>query len=351
MFKNVLRTSLFVGLASVTTLTPAFADGVEDYYHQQNQQRFFNYPQSARTLGAAGSSAVTSSGSFATVANPAGLGWMRDAEVSGTYGYEQLTGNSSSDYSDIESETNSGDVLAAFPIMPYSNATPAGGNIGFGWSGYNGDVNSSTDNTDGYRLHLAYAKAISDETSLGYSISYHNDEIKDSIWDSEEDDGVKQTVGAQFKTGDTTTVGVSTFYGFGTAEGNDGNEDADRSSWGAELGLAEQLAETTLLTTSVDYANYNTDNGNPDTYGWGFKVGIEEALTDWLKARAGYRYQANMDGIFDHDANAKYNAVAFGLGVKLAESLFVDYGAEYRHVGDGDWSHLISATVPFSICD
>lgn len=344
-----LGLSLFtLGLALCAA--PAFADGQEDYYHQFNQQRFFNYPQTARTLGMGGSSSVTHSGAYSTMGNPAGLGMMKDAEVAMGYGYSQLTGKDSADYGDIEQESHSGYAMGAFPIMPYSDALPAWGNIGLGWSGDRSDTDdvANTD-TDGARLHFAYSKAVNDNFSLGYAISVGKDKVDSDTRNYEMDNAIRHNVGAMWKASEATDFGMNVFYG-------DGDDDlerdlsVDRDSWGIEAGIAHDISDATTLAFSTDYVTYNSDPGI-DTNGWGIKTGVEHMFNESLTGRAGYRYQANTDGGFgDSDSDtAKYNAVSLGIGTALG-MVNLDYGAEYRATGEGDWSHLVSATVPFSIC-
>jgi hypothetical protein len=337
-----------LSLVTLSLANVALADGVEDFSHQFNQQRFYNYPQSARTLGMGSSSAVTSAGAYSVLSNPAGMGFQKDADVTVGYAYDQLSGKDASNYSNIEQERDSGYALASLPIMPYTDAPPAWGNFGFGWSGYDGDVNDADDTTtDGYGLHFAYAKAVSDSLSLGYGISVLNDNVDSVVGKYENNDAIKHTVGAQYKMSDSTMLGLSTFYGTGEGEYDGAKTDLD--SWGVEAGISEKMSDSLTLAFSTDYVSYEDDVIN--TNAWGFKVGAEQVLTDSLVGRLGYRYQSNVSGGFgDTDSDtAKFNAVSFGLGAELG-LVNLDYGAEYRSIGQGDWSHLVSATVPFSLC-
>lgn len=360
----MMNKKLIAGVCSVGLLFAgtAFADGREDYYTQLNQQQYFNMPENARTVGMAGSSVVTSSDSSSTIGNPAGLGFMKDADVSVSYYRDQMSGNEDGSFSDILQETDGGHALAAFPIVPHLDGTPKYGTIGFGWSGGKGDTDDSLDTeARNWGLHLGYGKDISDKLSLGYGVGYIQKKFTvdtNSVSAAAKmDDGVLQTVGAQYKLSDKTTLGFDTFYGFGSYNSevaiNDTTAltgDEDVNSWGAEWGVAHTMGATTL-SGSMDYTSYNSD-GDDDSNAWGFKSGVEQSVTDWLKARAGVRYQANFgyDLGFEND-NAKYMGAAFGAGVKLAKNLFADYGAEYRHIGDGsDWLHSVTLSVPFSLC-
>ena len=106
----------------------------------------------------------------------------------------------------------------------------------------------------------------------------------------------------------------------------------------------------TLVSASIDYNRYN--NEADDFNAWSFRTGVEQSLTNYLKARLGYRYTAITNADFGYgNNNSKYNAVSFGLGVQLAKYLMADYGAEYRASGDGDWLHTVTLSVPFSLCN
>lgn len=175
MKKTAIRTAALAS-ALLVCGTHAMADGRTDHDHQFSQQRYFDLPQNAESFGMAGTTVTTLSDSSSVLGNPAGLGFMKDADVSATYAYNQLTGNDLNTYQDIEQTGHSGHaVTAALPIGPTLDGTPHG-NIGFGWSGYRGDANDAADtDTDGYRLHLSYGNDISSNLSLGYGVSYLHD--------------------------------------------------------------------------------------------------------------------------------------------------------------------------------
>jgi hypothetical protein len=337
------------------------ADGREDYYTQTSQLSYFNTPENARTIGMAGSSVATSSDSSSVVGNPAGLGFMKDADVSLTYARNNISGNDANTFADVQSEIDSGQVLAAMPIVPTLDGTPKYGNIGFGWTGFKADSDDS-ENTElkNYSLNLAYGKDLSDQLAVGYALAYNQNKIKafsaPLVATAKLDDGVRQEIGAQYKASKATTYGVSTHYGFGSFDANVANMSesasigsADIGNWGMDVGVGH-TAGGTLYTASMDYNRYN--NESDDFNAWSFRTGLERSLTDYLKGRLGYRYTALTNADFGYgNENSKYNAVSFGLGVQLAKHLMADYGAEYRASGDGDWLHSVTLSVPFSLCN
>ena len=339
---------------------PALADGTEEFYHQLHQERFFNYQQNARATGMAGSSVVTSSDSSSVVGNPAGLGWMRNAEVSTTYAHSTLSGNDLRDYSDIEQDMNSGQVLGSIPLGAYSDAPARSGSLGFGWSGYDADTDDSLDmGVQGNRLHLAWGVALNEGWAVGYGVSYHFDKVNTDVFTDSMDDGVRQTAGVQYRLGESAVLGLSTFYGFGTREMSFGVDPdysvgSDIGEWGMEGGVARQF-QNTLLAASVDFALYPADD-QPDGKAWGFKAGMEHDVFEWMKARMGYRYQYNYDyGALGNeegdDETASFNAVTMGLGVAPWKHMAIDYAFEFRSIGEGDWTHVVTLSTPFSICN
>ena len=355
-----MNKTTFRGIAlALLIAVPGFAsaDGAQDFMYQTNQDRFFDLPQNARTFSMAGSSVATSADSSSVLGNPAGLGWMKDAEVSGTYFYQQTSGADPMTYEDMTKDTNAGHILGAFPLSPYTDALPEYGNLGMGWSGSRGTTDDPIDEGSYYawRLHAAYAKALNEAWSLGYSINYQHRREDTHIRDLSMDDGIRQALGAQYKLSKDTTFGLSTAVGFGHNEYKNfapydtwEKEKVRYTSWGMEGGVAQKLW-TALATASVGYTGY-WRTYESDGNAWSFRLGAEQPIVDWFTLRAGYRYQANMGFEYEGQENAKYNAVSFGAGLVPWKYTVIDYAAEYRAVGDGDWTHMVTLTVPFSLC-
>ncbi len=362
---------LAAGLA-MSFAVSAYADGAQDVAYQINQRRFFDLPTSARVGAMAGSSSVTDVSSYSILGNPAGLGWMKDAEVSGSWTWNELSGDDLIDYSKVDGSINDGYVLGAFPIVPYKDALPEYGNIGMGWSGYKGDADGLLDtDMDAWRLHLAYAKALDAAWSVGAGLMYQNSKQKytmplldldnSTLWKEKMNDGIRADLGAQYKLSDRTMFGLRTFYGWGKQKiTNELLQDFDFApesnrirSWNMEGGVSQVVLTNTVLTGSVDYTGYWQKEGDLDANAWGFRVGVEQPVIEWLKLRAGYRYMSNTGYEYRGDSagNAKFNAVAFGAGVALGKYVLADYAAEYRAIGEGDWSHWVTLSFPFSICE
>lgn len=370
MKKETGSSPLFAPLVCVLamgTLNPASAlgDGKVDFYQRFAHQSYFDLPTTARHYGMASASVASTSDNASILSNPAGLGFMQDAEVSGTYAQEYITGKDQVTYRDVEQDLDHGHFLAAFPIGPQLDAAPNFGNVGFGWSGFSSESDDSFNlETEGYRVHVAYAIPIGDTLSAGYSFAYLNHEQESSFAEFEVDDGYRHAIGVQFRPSDSLTIGSSAFVGWSDPKVDliDGPDvGLDQESWGVDIGVSQQIGAT-MLSLRVDWIDYEIDDDSgagfsQDGDAFGVRAGVEQALSEWMQARLGYRYQGNLEYDFDNDDSlsdtAKFNAVSAGLGVQLEAvgyAVRLDYAAEYRWVGDDEWSHYVTVAVPFSIC-
>lgn len=356
----------------------AHGDQRRDYYSQQAHKTYYNQFQNARTFGMAGSSVVTSQDSSAVLGNPAGLGMMEGGDVSITYSRDEISGHEHTSYKSIEQESDKGQALLTVPIGPVLNDLPNFGNLGVGWSGYDGDSSDSIDSqADGNRVHLAYSKALSRMFSLGYGLSYFDDNFDSDLAEYSRDNGFRHTFGAQGALSERTTLGGTFFfthgdYDFEGIDGQDGESDSEEV--GIELGVSYRLAQT-LLAASADYQHYDTDGeiesddprqvfgGDEEGDSFGVRVGAEHQFNDHFLARAGYRYAGIEDYEFDREeleelsGSAKYNAWSLGAGFVIPlnanyfRSVNVDYGVEYRAVGHDDWQHVVTVSTPFNLCE
>jgi hypothetical protein len=351
-----------------------------EFYFQQQQQRFVMQPQDARMFGLGGATTQTTANSLATVTNPAGLGLMKYGDVSATYGYNEISGNRFPSGGKLTDKQNSGQVYGATPINPVKDGLPDSGNLGLGWYGRYGNWTYDPDDTDTstYQMSAAYGKAISDRLSVGYGLTYQNDDLNAVGYEYRSTNSFLHSIGMQYRDGEDLTFGSSISIGHGkhSLEYNSGRagEDVDQFSatW---AGGMEYRMGTTTVATGLDFSyldNSGDDNNqvNPTVFGgdshaylMNARVGIEEQVEDWLAVRAGYRYAANFNWEYDRDSlsqldgSAKYNAISAGAGVQydfdrdsVIQAVRLDYGVEYRMVGENDWQHLVTVAAPFDIC-
>jgi len=346
-----------------------------DFYFQQNQRRFFEQAQTARTLGLGGSSIFTNSDSQSVVGNPAGLGMMKYGDISLNYGYDNVSGNEFPSGQDVNDKVNSGSLLGATPLGPVQDGLPEYGNLGIGWVGRTSEWAKDSQNTDGdgYQLAAAYGAAVSEDVSLGYSLTYNNNAIQSSNYDYTSSNGYLHTLGIQYLADSDLKLGSILAFGHGTHEqevfstGNTADTDQFQFTYG--LGAAYVLDDTTF-TGSADYTYYDNDGdstttsasvpfgGDSNGRASNFRLGVQQAIDDMFTVRGGYRYAANFDWDYDRaelsdlSGSAKYNAWSLGAGVNFAmdddsvlRAIQLDYAAEYRDVGNGDWQHLVSCRL------
>lgn len=369
-------------LCAVAAALPgsARADAQTDFYFQEAIDRYFNQPQTARTLAMGGSSRVTSTTSVSVVSNPAGLGLMKLGDLSATYSYDRISGREFPDYQyRIEDKEHIGQALLALPIGPELDALPRYGNFGIGWSqdwsDYDGD--SYRGESDTYRVTAAYAKALDDDLSVGYSLTYLNDDYRSDLASYDMTNGFRYTLGVLARYSDDLLAGLSLFIGHGTHDlslaGGAGSGESDHIEVGFDVGGAYGLGKT-LLTGSIDYAYYDSDGvdavsdpriwfgGSEEGHVFNIRVGVEHPLTEWLLARAGYRYAGLSDYEWERpelgelNGSAKYNAWSLGAGVVISTSyryvpvIRLDYGVEYRAIAHDDWQHMVTASAPLDLC-
>ena len=353
-----------------------------DFYFQQNQQRFINQPMDARMLGMSGSTSLTQRSALSTAQNPAGLGLMQYGDLSVSYGYNEVSGNDFPSGEHVEDQQNSGQVFGASPINPRADGLPEDGNFGLGWWGRNGDWKGDPTNTDSgsYQVTGAYGKSIGYRTSLGYGLTYQNDNVDSDTHEYDSSESFLHTLGVQHRFSDDLTFGGIFSLGHGDHRlvhlaDNRQDQTVKQMSYGVGLGTEYLADRYTTLSMGIDY-NLMTNNGSNDpaindgVFGgdsWGevmnVRIGIEHYFADWLALRAGYRYAANFKWDYDRadlqdlTGSAKYSAATAGAGIHYAldddsfiRAINLDYAAEYRAVGDNDWQHLLSLSTPFNLC-
>jgi acyl-CoA-binding protein len=376
---KILGKVFAVSCVSVAATSVVVADEkAHDFYFQQNQQRFIVQPQNARMFGMGGSTALTASNSLSTVNNPAGLGMMKYGEVSGAYGYNEITGHSHPKGGDVKDKQNSGQVYGATPLGPVKDGLPDYGNFGLGWYGRNGDWRGDPTNTDTgtFQVSGGYGKAISEAASLGYSLTYQGDSVDFDNGKYDSSTSFLHNVGLQVQESKDLVLGGNLTFGHGKhdLEGVVADQSVDQFSVGVGGGAEYAMAEATSLGFGVDYTYYDNDGDNNlvNRSVWGgdstghamnARLGLEQRLAEWFAVRGGYRYAANFDwnydraGLSDLNGSAKYNAWSLGAGINYAfadgdfiRAIAVDYGVEYRDVGNNDWQHLVSVAAPFDLC-
>ncbi|MBN8547876.1 MAG: outer membrane beta-barrel protein [Deltaproteobacteria bacterium] len=373
---------LFVGLAVVAAVAQPLslrADDTTDLYFQEAMQRYFEYPQNARTFGMAGSSVPTSIDSSSVIGNPAGMGLMRDGEVSATYSYNRISGDEFPTGVSVDQVENDGSAMFAMPLGPRHDSLAEFGNFGMAWAYRNGNWHDDTYDTDteATRVTAAYAYPLSSNLSVGYSLGWVDDRFQSkAVFDYPMGNGFRHTLGAIMKEKDLI-VGLSLIAGHGTHHAlyGPGTEvHSQTNAFGIDAGVEFAVAPQTKLAFAADYRHLSSDGGvessipqnvvggaeNGNTFD--ARVGVEQTLNEEIKLRAGYRYAGlarykyNRVELNDLNGSAYYNAFTLGAGYRFPfdsgyiRSLNLDYGVEYRVVGDNDWQHVVTLSIPFNAC-
>ncbi len=361
------------------------ADEVEDWMIESRLDRYYDLPKTARVVGMGGASWVTSNDISSVFGNPAGLGFATGPELGITYSHDEYSGRDSSFAPFIGGNTG-GTKAAGNPIFCNAEGRKnqgglqlvlpggAGGSCGvFGFGAWVDDTNfDDCDDTDAqrYRFNAGYGLKLNDCLSLGYSLTYFNDDVEDRYSDYNLDDGFRHDIGLQLRPGPGCTFGLRTFYAHGNPDTDIttlGSDEGDLDSWGVEFGYSWQVLPCTLLAASVDYQDREYDgiiyapdqdeirSFDEEIKGWGFHVGLEQNYRDCLFPRLGYRYQTNdydshqvgqyFRGRDDFESN--YHAVSTGIGWAYNKCLTLDYGMEYRFIGDGDLNNTVTARFHF----
>ncbi|MCG3197674.1 MAG: hypothetical protein GHCLOJNM_02164 [bacterium] len=342
----------------------AYADDVEEFLIQDAQQRYFDLPLDARSLALGGSNIATADDLASVFGNPAGLGFIDHCGASFTYSRDEINGDEFPFTNAIGRDYDVGTLRIALPIR-------MGGTVGFGYSASEGETSDLQDTeVDRELYNFAYGLRLNPCMSLGYSFTWVQDEVDGRWGDYEMDDGYRHTLGLQCRPSACTALGLSGFYASGDPESDIiiiGPQNGDRESWGVELGGAWQVFERTRLTSSVDYVSYDLDSNirlanvpvanlvpaDEDGQSWTVRAGIEQKCCDWLTGRVGYLYRDNTydfkDPILAANLNDSldYHAVSTGLGLNICQNLTVDYGFQYRFLGDGDVTNTVTATFHF----
>jgi len=367
------------GLMAAAT---SYADGKGDYYIQEAEKLFYSTTTNARQAGQAGANDVISTDSSAVVNNPAGVGVNQGGDLSVSYGRNEISGNEVSDYAEVEDESNMGQVLVSVPLVPTLDGSPEYGSVGFGWTGTDSNSDDAVDtDTESNQVHGAYGIDLGEGLSVGYGLTWFDNQQTTVVSDFEQTNGFRHTFGAQLVDGDVT-LGATFFFANGEYDLEGLNPDlsvstgtSDYTEHGFEVGAGYKVDDATTVSSAVNYQNFDVDGefigGPEDTFVGGneggaffaIKLGVEQKIDEMFTARLGYRYLGRDQYFFgredlrDLNGSAKTNAYSAGLGVAFATGMHyfpkvnLDYAAEYREIAYGDWQQTVTLSFPFNLCE
>ena len=370
----------FLVLVAVLLWLPAscLAEVDNTFYIQQSIARFFNLPQSARGLALAGTETPLSLGSASVFGNPAGLGFMKFNQVSGSIGFDSHTGSELFGEREIEENSPSGYLLAAFPLIKPAQGYSNAGTVGFGYSRYNGSTNDSINSVnDGHTRTGAYGLAISDKVSLGYGFTFYDDQLRSDLADYHSHSRFRHGFGSEYRVSPNLNLGLLLVYGLGQSDFEEfsvmSNGLTHQKQLSGNLGATYQI-DRTLFAASLSFDHYSAKGNldelpvvsnlivvgdDEDGSAYGLHLGVEHSIAaSWL-IRGGYQfqniygYEYQKSNVQTQSSGVQFSAFSAGIGYTakhLSETfpqISLDYGLQYRNAGNGEWEHMLSASLDF----
>lgn len=352
-----------------------YADTTNVFYIRQSIARFFNLPQSARSLGMGGTEVPITFDNNSIFGNPAGLGFMKNAQLSGTLGHNRHIGSEFLTKEDIVEDDPNGSVLFSYPLNKGDKDPARYGVIGAGYSRYNGSTNDSINTkNDGHTRSIAYGTAVNEKVSIGYGLTFFDDQLRSDLADYHAHARFRHSLGTQYHITPDINVGLLVFYGLGQSDFEEfsvqSNGLTHQKQWSGDLGASYKI-NNTVLNASINYDHYSASGNVPvqsrlivigdDEAGatTGFHFGVEQSVTSSFDLRAGYHLQ-EVNGYHYQRSDIKIlngglhlNAFSIGAGYAFSDCLGflskiqIDYGLQYGIAGKGEWEHLLSAGIYF----
>lgn len=353
----------------------ACADSADEFYIQQAMDRYFPLPGDARSLSTSGSTDMTCFGAICVFLNPAGLGQTTRYEVAGALSSERLEGKEFVTNRSIRKSEQAGYALGAIPLGNDEHGGSAYGTIALAYTRYQGDVNDEiASRPDGHTRTVGYGIALNESLSLGYTLTFYDDQLNTDIADIHSHARLLHLFATQYKASSDVLFGAVFKLGIGQSDTEDYALQSDGLSKPREYAGTAGVSKTfSALTTSlaVDYS-YVDSSGTLETvsdevvFGGAeegssasLRIGAEHRFTRDITVRGGARwytvsnYEFHRDNVDDLDGSLSELGVSAGLGYTFFEtgSYFtgaaLDYGADFITTADGQWTHLVSARIPF----
>lgn len=303
--------------------------------------------------------------------NPAGLAAIEGLQLRASYFWDNISGHlptgepSPPSRRSVNERLHGPSFLAAVPNQYFP------GTLGLGFNNYWFDVSNDPSGTSGHgQTYLAsYGYPLFENLYLGYGFGVLGQEQ-----DRRTNVGFKQVggsndgrlyshrFGVMYIPVECVTLGAMFTYGHGRTSRSlhDGGPgfSADHDFYEGRIGASWQVLEKTMLAADLKVSRADIDSHRyipnainvgeqGDVFGIGF--GVEQGITDWLSLRGGYRFhidEYDFNSAPASDDRITYQALSCGAGLKW-RGLSLDYGIEYRHIGDGDWMNVLSTGWAF----
>lgn len=362
-----MNRSIHLALCSALMLTGgslnALANDLESHFIQHTHDRYFPMHMNVRSMGMGGTFVGIRGDSASILGNPAGLGGLEKAFVSGAFQFEQLSGEEISTLAAIDEDIYGGMALGAYPITPELTA-------GIGFVPRFSDADHSNDlEADHFYVPVNIAYALTPEFSLGYGIGYVNDDVSTVNHDAQMDDGLLHRFGLMYQLSEQLDLGLMGSFGHGDAESNTvggADFDGDREAWSVRGGAAWQTTETLLLALDLAYEELESDGTIDNTLIPTFvPLAFEESL-DVMSVNLGAEYAFNEctflrlgTGYTDYDYSTNDTTTASligsldgahlsgGFGYDWTESITTDVGSMIRFYDEIDFMVGGQLTIAF----
>jgi opacity protein-like surface antigen len=344
-------------------------DEIKGYFIQHARLQYFDSIFDARSFAMGGSTSVTAHGSSNMFQNPSGIAWLSKPDLSLTFLWDEISGDDSAyfnfpntSFTSIHEDICQGYIASSIPIEEGQL-----GVAGFGFQFYQTDTNDWAEaKKQGLSAHLAFSKQILEEMTVGYLLSYHNDDEENRSVDYNMNDGFWHMIGMQYQVSDDWILGAAGFFGNGDIDSDIfsvGFQYGNRISFGGEIGISWKIWESTQIAASFDIKNYALDstvfspfltqNVDEDGHLYAFHLGVEQRIFDSSFLRVGYafreiEYNFNDSGLaFSMSDTIDFNAISAGLGWQFSNHLSIDAAIEYRFINDDDILSAVTINYKF----
>ncbi len=362
-----------VAVAIFLCPTISAASPQSEFYINQALDRYFSMPYDARALAMGGSEIAFCRSSFCNYANPAGLGFARSSqiEISALDGSIDGVAHLSDDA--IKQVHEEAFVAGLIPIGESTEQSngPKYGVVGLGLSRYKGETDDPINTTpDGHRRTLSYGLAVGEQTALGYSLSFIDDQLRSDLADLHSHSRFSHLFGIQTRTAENWELGAIFQLGIGQSDTEDfqfkSNGLTHLKQYTPTLAVKKYF-EKFFISASFDRTILRSEGNltaqqrmvviGGDERGSVSNVRLGSQITafEGFFIRAGYRYvygnyQFLRPDLTNLSGNLRGSAISAGLGADLGSILknaLLEYGAEYQPFGAGEWLHTLSMSYVF----
>ena len=282
------------------------------------------------------------------------------------------------DLADVVTENNidqsegSGFAILAVPLGSTPDSSPRFGTLALAFSRYQGETNDIVKTTpDGHRRTVSYGITLENETSVGYSFTFYDDQLQSQLADLHSHARLLHVFGMKTPLDAITTLGATFEYGLGQSDTEDYRLGSDGLShlkqYTGTVSVERQLGnvgdlfafDVTRVSSEGNLTSVSAPvvvGGNEDGVLFNARAGIDAEVAERFFIRGGTRlYHTRYD--FDRENLRSLSGTISGFGVSAGiDYTFpystdsplrwnLSYGAEYLNVSDGASKQLTSLKI------